>query len=241
MQIEVVLGGFPGRADRGFLGWSTVALLRGQGRNILFDTGGFGERHVLLERLAAMGVSPEDVDTIVLSHFHFDHAINFVLFPEAEVMIHERELAYAEANCHRDLAVPDEFLNPLKQTGRLRVLTGEEEVLPGVRVLETPGHTPGSISLLIADGGKPKCVLAGDSVKNLAELRTGAVAMSLDPEQSRNSITKIRRVADLVIPGHDSTLWVIGDRCGRIEPPRVTVSLPPDASSKCSEFVLEVL
>ena len=68
-SIDILVQGFPGKTVcHGGLGWSTVALVRGQGRVILIDSGNFGMRRFISERLSAHGLSPSDVTDLVL-HF----------------------------------------------------------------------------------------------------------------------------------------------------------------------------
>lgn len=238
MEPVILIQGFPGRADRGFLGWSSIILIRGE-ENYLFDTGGYGERAVLLERLRCLGIMPSDIQGIFLSHFHFDHALNYRFFPNAEIYLHSIEYEYAKANNYHDVAVPDEFLEPLEKSGRLRLVRKEQEILPGLTILEVPGHTPGCMAVKLVHKGK-RYVLAGDAVKNLAELVSGQVAMSLDAEASEKSISKIRAEADFVIPGHDSLLIVDGKHVNRLEPTKVKISIPPGVTTSGDELILKV-
>lgn len=238
MKPEVLIGGFPGYADRGFLGWSTVVLLRGK-ENFLFDTGSFGERYVLLERLRQRGVEPQDIKAIFLSHCHYDHVLNCSLFSRAEIYIHAKEYEYAMQNCEKDLVVPTEFLISLERSGRLVFLQGEGEIYPGLKVLEVPGHTPGSIALAFIFEDR-RYILTGDAVKNLGELVLGEALMSLDPEASRKSISRIKERADIVIPGHDRALVVENGDIKRLEPASVTVFVATGAGSGPENFLLEV-
>jgi glyoxylase-like metal-dependent hydrolase (beta-lactamase superfamily II) len=81
-------------------------------------------------------------------------------------------------------------------------------VLPGVtmKIIETPGHTPGCCSYVLTQEDGAKWVLAGDAAKNRGELRTEEVQMSLDPQATSNSLRRIKAVANRVLPGHDG--WV---------------------------------
>ncbi len=187
-------------------------MIRVEGKGpMLFDTAGFNERYVILEKLASFGVRPDDIESVFLSHFHFDHAVNFGMFPNAAFYLHEKEAQYVSAFGQEDLAVPYEMFPALADSGRLSLLSGNDGVVEGIRWIHTPGHTPGLYSLFLPYEGE-RWVLASDAVKNKAELATGHVAMSRDPASSYQSIETIRTWADVVVPGHDGLLRIIRDQ-----------------------------
>jgi N-acyl homoserine lactone hydrolase len=106
MELVPLYLGFPARSHRGYLGLSSAYLVVGE-RLILYDTLGYGEREGLFARMEALGFSPLDVEVVILSHLHFDHAANADLFPWAEVWVHEMELVHAarvREDPRRDLA-----------------------------------------------------------------------------------------------------------------------------------------
>ena len=79
--------------------------------------------------------------------------------------------------------------------------------------MATPGHTPGSLSLLLECEGR-RWALACDAVKNRLELLTGRAAMTRDPEKSRRSIEVIGAWADAIVSGHDALLAVVREAGG---------------------------
>src|SRR5579871_4027034 len=105
-EITLLFTGCPASADGFWVGATTVALIRLDGRTIMFDTGPYAYRPLLLGRLKRIGLTPADIDTVVLSHLHWDTATNADLFPNAEVVVHDRELAYAERPAAHDWATP---------------------------------------------------------------------------------------------------------------------------------------
>ncbi len=238
MDIEILFGGFPGRSNRGFLGWSSCVLIRMNGqRPVLFDTGGFNERYVLQDKLYEFGISTNDVGSIFLSHFHFDHAVNYGLFKNAVVYLHEEEAKYVESHGCEDLAIPVEMFESLQASGRLFLLSGTSGQSAGIKWLATPGHTPGSLSLLLEHLGQ-RWALAADAVKNRLELLTGNTTMTLDQENSRRSIEAIQTWADIVVPGHDAVLTVSRDKgklqVNAISSTRVEVMAPVSNKNKVS-------
>lgn len=209
MRILPLFPGFPGSCDRGFLGWSSCVLLLGD-RPYLFDTLGYPERYALLDALAGHGVTPEEVAGVFLSHLHFDHAVNYRLFPNAELYLHEAELAYARREYEDDLAVPIEVLGDLEATGRLRLLSGERGTRDGMDWFRAPGHTAGLVALRI-EGEGGTTILASDAVKNLGELITGESPRAWDGGESRRTILGILASADVIVPGHDRVVHVHRD------------------------------
>ena len=242
MRVVPLFPGFPGRSDRGFLGWSSCVLLLGE-RPYLFDTLGYNERYELLAALAGHGVAPADVAGVFLSHFHFDHAVNYRLFPNAKLYLHERELQYAREEHTRDLAVPIEMLADVEATDRLRLLSGTAGKVDGVNWFLAPGHTAGLYALRFEQTGST-LVLASDAVKNLGELRTGAAAMAWDRAVSRQTIAAILEIADVIVPGHDRQVRVVREATGiRLEPEgaaEVRISLADEVESEQREWTVRL-
>jgi len=87
-NVDIIVSGYPGKSVcHGGLGWSTIALLRNGKRTALIDVGTFAHRSLLIEGLAARGLKPDDVTDVLLTHAHHDHAINWVLFAKARIVI----------------------------------------------------------------------------------------------------------------------------------------------------------
>jgi N-acyl homoserine lactone hydrolase len=195
-EIMLLFTGCPASADGFWVGATTVALCRVDGRTIMFDTGPYAYRPLLLGRLKRLGLTPADIDTVVLSHLHWDTATD--LFPNAEIVVHERELAYAERPAAHDWATPPYMGRALKKL-RLKPIAGEYDIAPGVRVVELPGHTPGSIGLLVG-----RELLAGDAVACARDAARGRAALWFsDGAQADASLAKALSSADIVYAGHD--------------------------------------
>ena len=115
--------------------------------------------------LEALGISPSRIDIVVDTHLHDDHCTgNFRLmddgrrqpaFPNAQYLVQRREYEDAIAPNERTRAtyLAENFL-PLYESGQLRLLDGDSEIVPGVQALVTPGHTPAHMSLRIESQGE---------------------------------------------------------------------------------------
>jgi glyoxylase-like metal-dependent hydrolase (beta-lactamase superfamily II) len=199
-------------------------LVRDRGRAILFETGigaffepalreRYGvveDRHVLLDSLAAAGVRPEDVDVVVLSHLHFDHAGGALTawrdgaapelaFPRAAWVVGAEAWARAKAPHPRDRASFIPALQPLLEaTGRLEQVSGDrsETLGDGFRFHLSHGHTPGLLLAEVALGGGP-VVFAADLIPGRAWVHV-PITMGYDRYPELLIDEKSSLLADLV-------------------------------------------
>lgn len=227
-------------------------LLRSPSRTVLIDTG-YGSklaekqrRHIdaepgdpLAASLAEAGVAPHDVDLVLLTHLHFDHAGGATQFgragdlvpsfPNAEYVVQraEWELANADLPELRG-SYPVENFRPLADSGHLRLVEGDVEVARGVRSLLTGGHTPGHQVFLIESAGKIAIYL-GDACPTTRHLRTlWCMGFDLDLLTTRRvKRTLLGRAADegwLALFDHDTQ--VAAGRIAR-DPVREFLALDP--------------
>ncbi len=225
-NIETLLTGFPGKSSRGFLGWSGCYLVTtARGRRLLFDTAGYNERATVINSLAKLGVATEDVDFVVLSHLHFDHAANWDLFANAEIIVHEREIAYADSR-GADEAVLRYHTPVLRAHRRLRLISAETALEDGVQVIHVPGHTPGCIALAMA-----REILCGDALKSRWDLKGPMASPVWDADLARQSIAKLKQLGTRLYPGHDMPLELVAGEWRACGPPSVKV-LFPDGSEQ---------
>lgn len=203
---EVILSGYPGTSNRGVLGWSSIVAVRAVPLTVLFDTGSAADRKGLLAGLARVGLEPVRVDVVVISHLHFDHASNAELFPNSKVIVHETEIDYALCHGATDLGLSAWLTSGLMSMAP-QIVAEELELSPGVRIINTPGHTAGHISLMI-ESEEGVVVLAGDALKDRTEAADKHSPSAFDPDAGAASIRRILDLADVVIPGHDTALRV---------------------------------
>lgn len=230
-SFTVVLGGIPLQSARGAAGWASVALHEDDGTRTLLDCGGRGDALVLGRALEWLGVSPEQVDAIVLTHLHFDHAGGISLYPSAEIIVSEDEIEHARRSREdpwRDPALAPGIAEALEIRKARFVRDGD--MIGRLSVVALPGHTPGSIGLVDPEG----VLFAGDAVKNIEEMSIGAPRAALDMRQAIESIARIRQASfGAVIPGHDRPFTVAADTVTPLAPMRLELTLDTsDATGK---------
>jgi N-acyl homoserine lactone hydrolase len=201
--ITLLFTGLPARADKFLTGISTVALIRINGRTLLFDTGPYAYRPILQMRLRKLAVDPGEIDTVILSHVHWDTAANADLFPNAEIVLHENELAYAETPSAHDADTPGYVGRALRRL-RLRPVTGEKDITAGIRIVELPGHSPGSIGAVVGNA-----LLAGDAVTCAGDAAAGDIRYQRGyDDRASQSLSRALTLAEIIYPGHDRAFRV---------------------------------
>jgi glyoxylase-like metal-dependent hydrolase (beta-lactamase superfamily II) len=214
-------------------------LIRGGGRNILFDSGFHRERWFKEwtikdylrpgEAVKLAGVNPAEVTDIVISHAHWDHMGGIDLFPKAVVWIQKEEFRYYTGPAwqpggdHGGIDPEDvQQLVRLNIQGRLRLVDGDNvEIFPGIRAYTGGRHTFASQYLRVE--GNPPFVLASDNVylyRNLAEHKASATFSDADHAANIAAQSRMIELAggnpDRVIPGHDAAQFQKYPTTGRI-------------------------
>jgi glyoxylase-like metal-dependent hydrolase (beta-lactamase superfamily II) len=173
-------------------------LIKTAGRNILVDAG-LGPVTFppfrggdLPGNLAKAGVTPADVDMVIITHLHVDH-IGWLVqngrpyFPKATVRFGEKDLdQFIRAENPDPFAKP--MLDVLDPAGRIETVAGDDTVAPGVNVMQTPGHTLGHISVVVSSG-EERAFLLGDAMACPAQLEDAewAAMSDIDPKLSTRS------------------------------------------------------
>jgi glyoxylase-like metal-dependent hydrolase (beta-lactamase superfamily II) len=198
-----------------------------------------GDPTRLEDAIRAAGHEPEDVDIVISTHLHFDHAGGNTVrdpdgrirpaFPRARYVVQRREYEFARLRNERVRAsyMPDNY-EPIAEAGLWDFVDGEAQIVPGVSVLPTPGHTPYHQSVLVRSEGRTACFLA-DLVPTAAHLPLPWImAYDLEPlvtlETKRTVLHRAQQEDWLLVFEHDPAVpWgnlVAGEG-------RPTLELPP--------------
>jgi len=236
--VTILLPGLPFKSDRGSFGWCNIVLAECRGLRILFDTGFYGDRLPLLQALRDLGVSPQSIDYIVLSHLHYDHVMNLEVFEKAKVLVWGVELDYVFKDMYKkynDPYVPKPYLEHYRE--RL------EAVDPGdtigcYELIALPGHTPGSLGLKLSRDA----IATGDAVKNLWEMVNLKPTTLYSKDEAIKSLKQVMEEFKLIIPGHDTPIVIDEGIPKRHREFRVEVHIEGalDPYSKPVEVVLKI-
>lgn len=216
-----------------------IWLIRGGGRNILFDSGYHRDTFLKYfpsteyirpdEAVKLAGVQPEEITDIVISHAHWDHMGGMDLFPKAVVWIQKEEFRYYTGEAWQPRGNhggidPDDVqqLVKLNTEGRLRLVEGDNvELFPGIRAYTGARHTYASQYLRIE--GNPPFVLASDNCylyRNLAEHKASATFSEDDHAANIKNQERMVQLTggnpDRVVPGHDALQFERFPTTGRI-------------------------
>jgi glyoxylase-like metal-dependent hydrolase (beta-lactamase superfamily II) len=205
-SVTPLLNGYSLTSDQGNPAFCSVVLVESGDERVLFDLGHVGRRRKLLTALADRGLEPADITKVVVSHGHWDHLQNADLFNKAQVLIHPDELRNLANPPSTDFGTP-RWAKAVLDGLDLHEVGEGDEVIPGVHVLELPGHTPGSIGLAVGT-----TVMAADAVPTLAVLRSRrASGRPYDRERADASVERVAAMAQVVYPGHDRPLALGAD------------------------------
>ena len=193
----------------------------GDGKHILIDSGlpeimpegetEFENGQDVIEQLASIGLKPDDIDTVISTHYDIDHAGRHAAFKKAQYVVQRVHHLDAASN-PRFAANRPQWDQPME---RIRLVDGDTELLPGLELIETSGHVPGHQSVLVRLPKTGAILLTIDAVPF-------AAGFTRDPQDDdgsnpdaaavQASTLKLldlveREHIGLVIFGHDQEQW----------------------------------
>lgn len=164
-----------------------------------------------VDTLRELGVPPESVDTVVLTHLHYDHAGGVREFPKARYVLQQSELDYWTGPIARRMTrerwlVDQDDIDHLQASGRLDLVNGDADVAPGLTVHHVGGHTAGMQIARIATT-RGHVVVASDAshfYENIEQDRAAPILHSMpEVHQAFDRVTELADSPNHIIPGHD--------------------------------------
>jgi N-acyl homoserine lactone hydrolase len=208
-----------------------MALIKTDNGNILFDAGldpdgltdpqqvwgikavhvvTFDKKNEIGSHLKNVNLSPENIRYVIISHLHWDHCGAIRFFKNSTIIIQKSEYRFAfyPDNFVAGIYIREHFDHPLNY----KLIEGDAQIVPGVNVIHTPGHTPGHQSVMLKLPDEGTVILAADAIfmqENIendipsSNAWNAAIAMS--------SMHRLKSLASWeeghLIPGHDPKLW----------------------------------
>jgi glyoxylase-like metal-dependent hydrolase (beta-lactamase superfamily II) len=230
---ELVLGAdTTRRADLAFIVWvlkPAGSLAAGGGRTVLFDAGFYREKFLAQwkpldfmkpsEAVGRVGVRPEDVTDIIISHIHWDHVDGADLFPRARVWLQREEYDHyvgpnGEPRARGIDTVDAQMLARLRRAGRIRLIDGDAQtVVTGITAYVGGRHTYASEYITVQTARGP-VVLASDNVymyenlaKNVPIAATVTPADSLSNRLAQDRMLHLAADPRFILPGHDPAIF----------------------------------
>lgn len=207
----------------------TIWLIRGNGRNILLDSGFYRPQFFKdwtvtdylkpSETLAPLGLTPDDITDVIISHMHWDHADGMDLFPKARIWIQKDEYTYytgaawqGNPDDHGGID-PDDVLSlvRLNLAGRVSFVNGDaQQIFPGITCYIGGKHTYQSQYVTVSSGSGT-IVLASDNMYLFENLEKHApIGETLDAASNLRAQDRMKQLASnprLIVPGHDAAVF----------------------------------
>ena len=199
--------------------------IEGGDKKILVDTGEMrpivsedresaigGRIFTFEEGLAQWGLAPEDIDIVIHTHLHNDHCENDFKCVNAVFYVHEKELEHIHDPHPLDFRYLEDYIEDIEDNGQIIKVTEDREIVPGIRVMHTPVHTEGGLTVLI-DTEKGVAAISGFCVimENFyppaaitgMEMDVIPPGTSVNPCGAYDIMLKVKGLADILLPLHE--------------------------------------
>jgi glyoxylase-like metal-dependent hydrolase (beta-lactamase superfamily II) len=206
-----------GKTDYGYNIPSIIYLLQNEKNNILVDAS-FSSPEEVTEKmeiycsreqaiditLKKYDVSTEKINTIILTHLHWDHAGGIDFFPNASFLCQEDEYKWLSQFYEWEVGYPDWFSeNIIKNKDRFKFISGDIKVESGIDIYLSGGHTLGSQMIMVRTE-KGLCMITGDNAMVYENvIKNIPIGLFHSLQKCTNAIERIKKSADFFIPSHD--------------------------------------
>ncbi|MFH0837568.1 MAG: MBL fold metallo-hydrolase [Candidatus Aenigmatarchaeota archaeon] len=186
-EIKIILQGNHEHVEKYIIASSTVTLIKSDNKNILVDTGSFGDTKKLIDALKKEKLKPEDIDIVILTHTYLDHSANTNLFKNAKI--------YAKHSASSNGLVFHGNSNKLEP-----IDLDNLNITKDVKIILTPGHLAPHLSVVVKTANGI-CAICGDAIQK-EEYIHETPAKADDFEKYSRSRKHILETADFIITGH---------------------------------------
>ena len=199
--------------------------LEGGERHIIVDTGEMhpvqstdretsigGRIYTFEEGLARYGLTPETIDVVIHTHLHNDHCENDYKCTNARFFVHDKELRRIHDPHPLDFRYVEDFIEEVEENGQIEPVFEDGEIAPGIRVMHTPAHTDGGLTVLVdTDGGTAAitgfCVINENFFppKQIRAMEMEVIPPGTHPDTyaAYDILMKVKAMADILLPLHE--------------------------------------
>jgi glyoxylase-like metal-dependent hydrolase (beta-lactamase superfamily II) len=199
--------------------------LEGGDRKIIVDTGemhpvqsedrerAIGGRIYSFEAgLARHGLTPDRIDMVIHTHLHNDHCENDYKCTNAEIFVHPKEMVRIHDPHPLDFRYVEDYIEEVEENGQIRFVEADGEILDGIRVMHTPAHTEGGLTVLVETSGGTAAItgfcVINDNFYPPKQVR--AMEMDVIPPgthvnayEAYDIMIKVKAMADILLPLHE--------------------------------------
>jgi glyoxylase-like metal-dependent hydrolase (beta-lactamase superfamily II) len=189
---------------------SNCYLVKTEGKNILIDTSGEENRKGLIYDLKKTGINLENIDIILLTHFHYDHIGNIAMFKNARVYASKEEISDFSKNPFGTV-LNENFIEKIVdgkkkieptyefiKIGNIKIESIKDFKIKSIKTVKVPGHTKGSIAFFMP---KEKILFSGDTLFEEGIGRTDLPTS--EPEKMKSSLKRLQDLGyDILCAGH---------------------------------------
>jgi len=199
--------------------------LEGGDQKILVDTGEMhpvrsaqreeaigGSIYTFEQGLERWGLTPEDIDIVIHTHLHNDHCENDYKCTRAKFYVHEKELERIHDPHPLDFRYLEDYIEEIEENGQIVPLAGDTDIVPGIRVMHTPAHSEGGLSVVV-ETSRGRAVITGFCVieenfnpppairgMEMEVIPPGTVVNACD---AYDILKRVKDMADILIPLHE--------------------------------------
>ncbi len=199
--------------------------IEGGDKTILVDTGEIhpiqsedrekrigGKIYTFEDGLAKWGLKPEDIDIVLHTHLHRDHCENDYKCVNAKFYVHEKEIKRIHNPHPLDYRYVEDFILEVEEAGQIITLNEDTEIVPGIKMIHTPAHTDGGMSIFI-ETEKGTAVITAFCVimenifppKEILAMDMEVIppGTHVDTYEAYDTIKRVKEMADIIIPVHE--------------------------------------
>ncbi len=199
--------------------------LEGGDRNIIVDTGEMhpvqsedreqaigGRIYTFEEGLAKHNLTPEEIDVVIHTHLHNDHCENDYKCTNAQFFIHPKEMARIHNPHPLDFRYVEDYIEEVEENGQIKLVSDEQVIDDGIRVMHTPAHTEGGLTVVVETAGGTAAIsgfcVINDNFFPPKQIR--AMEMEVIPPGTHVNVydaydimIKVKEIADILLPLHE--------------------------------------